>query len=160
MNKKRLSNHLKAVLFSGEVQDEGQNVLKEKCCTLAFFSYRCERSRNDAGFPYGVTNPSVLSFTVRLVQPNEGIVYHQRLLENVPYDYTFLFNASFNDQQRLKGYDNMFIVNGYVIDVEDDFTSGSKESRQMLIRVKLFINSITYKGKMMDRQLEINSKAE
>ena len=160
MNKKRLSNHLKAALFSGEVQDEGQNVLKEKCCTLEFFSYRCERSRNDAYFPYGGTNPSVLSFTVRLVQPNEGMVYHQRLLENVPYDYTFLFNASFNDQQRLKGYDNMFIVNGYVIDVEDDFTSGSKESRQMLIRVKLFINSITYKGKMMDRQLEINSKAE
>ena len=160
MNKKIISNHLKAVLFSGELQDEGQNVLKEKCCTLDYFSYRCERSRNDAGFPYGVTNPSVLSFTVRLVQPNEGMVYHQRLLENVPYDYTFLFNASFNDQQRLKGYDNMFIVNGYVIDVEDDFTSGSKESRQMLIRVKLFINSITYKGKMMDRQLEINSKAE
>ena len=160
MNKKRLSNHLKAVLFSGELQDEGQNVLKEKCCTLEFFGYRCERSRNDAGFPYGVTNPSVLSFTVRLVQPNEGMVYHQRLLENVPNDYTFLFNASFNDQQRLKSYDNLFTVNGYVIDVVDDFNSGGKESRQMLIRVKLFINSITYKGKMMDRQLEINSKAE
>ena len=160
MNKKRLSNHLKAALFSGEVQDEGQNVLKEKCCTLEFFGYRCERSRNDAGFPYGVTNPSVLSFTVRLVQPNEGMVYHQRLLENVPYDYTFLFNASFNDQQRLKSYDNLFTVNGYVIDVEDDFNSGGKESRQMLIRVKLFVNSITYKGKMTDRQLVINSMAE
>lgn len=160
MNKKRLSNHLKAVLFSGEVQDEGQNVLKEKCCTLDYFCYRCERSRNDAGFPYGVTNPSVLSFTVRLVVPEEGTVYHQRLLENVPNDYTFLFNASFNDQQRLKSCDNMFIVNGYVIDVEDDFTAGSKESRQMLIRVKLFVNSITYKGKMMDRQLVINSMAE
>ncbi len=160
MNKKIISNHLKAVLFSGEVQDEGQNVLKEKCCTLDYFSYRCERSRNDAGFPYGVTNPSVLSFTVRLVVPEEGTVYHQRLLENVPNDYTFLFNASFNDQQRLKSCDNMFIVNGYVIDVEDDFTAGSKESRQMLIRVKLFVNSITYKGKMMDRQLVINSSAE
>jgi hypothetical protein len=160
MNKKIISNHLKAVLFSGEVQDEGQNVLKEKCCTLDYFSYRCERSRNDAGFPYGVTNPSVLSFTVRLVVPEEGTVYHQRLLENVPNDYTFLFNASFNDQQRLKSCDNMFIVNGYVIDVEDDFTAGSKESRQMLIRVKLFVNSITYKGKMMDRQLVINSMAE
>ena len=160
MNKKRLSNHLKAVLFSDEIQDGGQNVLKEKCCTLEYFGYRCERSRNDAGFPYGVTNPSVLSFTVRLVLPEEGTVYHQRLLENVPYDYTFLFNASYNDQQRLKSYDNMFIVNGYVIDVEDDFNSGGKESRQMLIRVKLFVNSITYKGKMTDRQLVINSMAE
>ena len=160
MIKKRLSNHLKAVLFADEMQDGGQNVLKEKCCTLEYFGYRCERSRNDAGFPYGSTNPAVLSFTVRLVVPEEGTVYHQRLLENVPNDYTFLFNASFNDQQRLKSCDNMFIVNGYVIDVEDDFTAGSKESRQMLIRVKLFVNSITYKGKMMDRQLVINSMAE
>ena len=81
-------------------------------------------------------------------------------MENTPSDYTFLFNASFNDQQRLKSYDNMFIVNGYVVDVEDDFDSGEKETRQMLVRVKLFVNAITYKGKMMDRQLVINSSAE
>ena len=54
----------------------------------------------------------------------------------------------------------MFIVNGYVVDVEDDFDSGEKETRQMLVRVKLFVNAITYKGKMMDRQLVINSSAE
>lgn len=160
MNKKRLSNHLKAVLFSDEMQDGGQNVLKEKCCTVEYFGYRFERSRNDAGFPYGPTNPTLLSFTVRLVKYEEGLVYHQRLKENNPSDYVFLFNASFNDQQRLKSYDNMFIVNGYVTDVEDDFSSGDKESRQMLIRVKLFVNSITYKGKMSDKQLVINSMAE
>jgi hypothetical protein len=160
MSKKNLSNHLKAVLFADELQDGCQNVLKEKCCTVEYFGYRCERSRNDTGFPYGPTNPTVLSFTVRLVQYVEGLVYHQRLMENNPSDYVFLFNASFNDQQRLKSYDNMFIVNGYVIDVEDDFSSGDKESRQMLIRVKLFVNSIIYKGKMSDKQLVINSSAE
>lgn len=160
MIKKRLSNHLKAVLFADEMQDGGQNVLKEKCCTLEYFGYRCERSRNDAGFPYGPTNPAVLSFTVRLVQYGEALVYHQRLKDNDSSDYAFIFNASFNDQQRLKSYDNMFIVNGYVVDVEDDFDSGEKETRQMLVRVKLFVNAITYKGKMMDRQLVINSSAE
>ena len=157
MNSKLLSNHLKAVLFPDEMQDNGNNVMKEKCSTVQYLGYRCERSRDDAGFPYGPTNPSVLSFTVRLVQPEEGYVYHQRLMENDPFDYTFLFNASFNDQQRLKGCDNVLVVNGYVIDVEDDFSSNDKEKRQMLIRVKLFINSITYKGKMMDEQLVINS---
>jgi hypothetical protein len=155
MNKKSISNHLKAVLFADEMQEGGQNVLKEKCCTVESFGYRCERSRNDAGVPYGPTNPTVLSFTVRLVQYGEGIIYHQRLMENDSSDYVFLFNASFNDQQRLKSYDNMFIVNGYVIDVEDDFSSGDRETRQMLIRVKLFVKSITYKGKMSDKQLVI-----
>ena len=158
MNKKRLSNHLKAVLFTDEMEEGGQNVLKEKCCTVEYFGYRCERSRNDAGFPYGVTNPAVLSFTVRLVVSKEGTIYHQRLLENTPSDYKFFFNATFNDQQRLKSFDNLLIVNGYVIDVEDDFNSDVKESRQMLVRVKLFVNSITYKGKTMDRQLVINSR--
>lgn len=160
MNPKHISNHLKAVLFPDEIQAEGNNVMKEKCCTVEYFGYRCERSRDDAGFPYGPTNPAVLSFTVRLVLSEEGTVYHKRLTENGAYDYTFLFNASFNDQQRLKSCDNVLIVNGYVIDVEDDFDSGDKETRQMLVRVKLFVNAITYKGKMMDRQLVINSSAE
>lgn len=110
------------------------------------------------GFPYETVNPTVMSFTVRLVRPEEGVVYHKRLLENDPADYTFLFNASFNEQQRLKSYDNALIVSGFVIDVEDDFSAGGKDidNRQMLIRVKLFISSITYKGKMKDEVLVIS----
>lgn len=153
-----LSNHLKAILFPEGLQDQGNNVLKEKCSTLQHFGYRCERSRDDAGFPYGPTNTTVMSFTVRLVLPDEGALYHQRLMENDSYDYTFLFNATFNDQQRLKSYDNMLVVNGYLIDVEDDFSTGGqdKDDRQMLIHVKLLVNSITYKGKTNDEVLEIN----
>ena len=158
MNPKHISNHLKAVLFPDEIQAEGNNVMKEKCCTVEYFGYRCERSRDDAGFPYGPTNPAVLSFTVRLVLSEEGTIYHKRLTENGAYDYTFLFNASFNDQQRLKSCDNVLIVNGYVIDVEDDFSTDSqdKESSQMLIRVKLFVSSIIYKGQMKDELLEVS----
>lgn len=153
----KLSNNLKAVVFPDVMQDQGNNVQKEKCYSVQEFNYRSERSRNDAGFPYGPTNPTVMSFTVRLVHPEEGVIYHKRLLENAPADYTFLFNASYNDQQRLKSFDNALFVNGYVIDVEDDFSAGGKASgnRQMLVRVKLFVSSITYKGKTKDEVLEI-----
>jgi hypothetical protein len=154
-----LSDQLKATLFPDALQDQGNNVLKEKCSTLQHFNYCCQRSRDDAGFPYGPTNTTVMSFTVRLVRPEEGTLYHQRLTENDPYDYTFLFNATFNEQQRLKGYDNMLVVNGFLIDVEDDFCTGGhdKDDRQMLIHVKLLVNSITYKGKTTDKTLEISS---
>lgn len=159
MATKLLSNQLKAVLFPDTLQGDGNNVEREKCCTVQYFGYRCERSRNDAGYPYGPSNPAVMSFTVRLFQPEEGVLYHQRLLENDPYDYTFLFNATYNDQQRLKSFDDALIVNGYLIDVEDDFTAGEidKADKQMLINVKLFVNSITYKSKTKDEVLQINS---
>ena len=155
-----LSNNLKAVLYPDDMLGQGEkSVQKEKCYTVQNFNYRCERSRNDAGFPFGDTNPAVMAFTVRLVHPEEGVVFHKRLIENEPSDYTFLFNATYNDQQRLRGYDNAMTVNGFVVDVEDDFSAGGKDidNRQMLIRVKLFINSVTYKGKMKDEVLVINS---
>ena len=154
-----ISNNIKAVLYPDDMQEQGENsVQKEKCYTVQNFNYRSERSRNDAGFPYETVNPTAMSFTVRLVRPEEGVVYHKRLLENDPADYTFLFNVSFNEQQRLKSYDNALIVSGFVIDVEDDFSAGGKDidNRQMLIRVKLFISSITYKGKMKDEVLVIS----
>ena len=159
MKQNLMSNNLKAVLFPDDMQEQGQNaVLKEKCSTVQFFNYRCERSRNDVGIPYGQTNPMVMTFTVRLVQPEEGVLYHKRLMDNDPAGYTFLFNASFNEQQRLKSFENVLIVNGYLIDVEDDFSTDSqdKESSQMLIRVKLFVSSIIYKGQMKDELLEVS----
>ena len=151
-----LSNNLKAVLFPDTMQDDGNNVQKEKCYTIQHFSYRNERSRNDVGYPYGPANPMTMAFTVRLVEPEEGMVYHKKLIENDPTNFTILFNATFNDNQRLKAYDNALIVDGFVIDVEDDFSAGEKDT-QMLIRVKLFVRSITYKGKTKDTLLEINS---
>ena len=159
VNSQLLSNNLKAVLFPGAMQDGGNNVQREKCSTVQQFVYRCERSRSDAGYPYGPSNPMVMNFTVRLVKPEEGFIYHQRLMENEPADYTFLFNATYNDQQRLKSFDDALIVNGYLIDVEDDFRAGEKgkADKQMLINVKLFVSSITYKGKTNDEELLINS---
>jgi hypothetical protein len=151
-----LSNNLKAVLFPDTMQGDGSNVQREKCYTVQQFNYRNERSRNDVGYPYGPANPMTMSFTVRLVDPEEGMIYHKQLMDNDPTDFTFLFNATFNDNQRLKGFDNALIVDGYVIDVEDDFSAGDKDN-QMLIRVKLFVKSITYKGKMKNTVLEINS---
>ena len=154
-----MTSQLKAMLFPDVMLNGGLNVQKEKCYTVQNFNYYSERSRNGAGFPYGPANSTVMSFTVRLVHPEDGVIYHKRLLENNPADYTFLFNASFNGLQRLKAFDMGLIVNGYVIDVEDDFSTGGKDSdnRQMLIRVKLFVRSITYKGKTKDEILEINS---
>jgi len=154
-----MSSSLKAVLFPDLLLNHGINVQKEKCYTVQNFSYRSERSRNAAGFPYGPANPTVMSFTVRLVRPEDGVIYHKRLLENSPADYTFLFNASYSSLQRLKAYDMALSVNGYVIDVEDDFSTGDKDSdnnRQMLIRVKLFVRSITYKGILRNEILEIS----
>ena len=48
----KYSDHLKAVLYPENLQEVGNNVEKRLCQTIQHFSYKCQRSRNDAGFPY------------------------------------------------------------------------------------------------------------
>jgi hypothetical protein len=48
------------------------------------------------------------------------------------------------------------IVKGFVVDVEDDYTSADGEdAEQMLVHVRLLINSIIYNGRDRNRTLEI-----
>ena len=155
------SDHLKAVLYPDSFLEVMENVEKRHCQTIQHFSYKCERNRNDAGFPYGNTIPTELQFTVKLGSPDDGKVFYQQMQQNEPFDHTFIFNATFDQNDRLSSYEDAMVVNGYVIDVEDDFTNaptseGSTE--QMLIHVKLLVANIAYIGVNGDRYIEISRK--
>ena len=155
------SNFLRAVLFPGNVDADERNISKEKSLAVQHFSYSFARSRNDAGFPYGPTLPTELSFTLRLMGPDDAKLYYSRLKDNTPYTYTFLFNATYNSNMRLENYDDALVVDGFVVDVEDCFNTASAadgSTEQMLLKVKLLVNSFTYKGKENDKVLIINSR--
>lgn len=152
------SNYLKAILFPGINES---NVSKENSLTVQQFSYTVARSRNDAGFPYGTTLPTEISFTLRLLEPNDAKLYYSRLTDNSSYVYTFFFNVTFNAYKRLADYEDALVVEGYVVDVEDSFNttpSSNGTTDQMLIKVKLLVNSITYRGKENDKKLIINNR--
>lgn len=144
------SDHLKAVLYPYNLQDVEENLEKRLCQTIQHFSYKCQRSRNDAGIPYGNTAPTELQFTVKLETPDDSKVFYQRMQSNELYDYTFLFNATFDQRDRLKSYDDAMIVRGFVVDVKEDYDATVNEDgsvQQILIQVTLLLSSITYVSK-------------
>ena len=146
----KYSDHLKAVFYPDNLQEVEENLEKRLCQTIQHFSYKCQRSRNDAGIPYGSTTPTELQFTVKLETPDDSKVFYQRIQQNELFDYTFLFNATFDHRDRLKSYDDAMIVRGFVVDVKEDYDASVNEDgtvQQILIRVTLLLSSITYVSK-------------
>mgnify|MGYP007133705632 CR=1 FL=1 len=144
------SDHLKAVLYPANFMEVEERVEKRLCQTIQDFSYKCQRNRSDAGVPYGNTMPTELTFTIKLGSPDEGKVFYQRMQQNELFDHTFLFNATFDEQDRLKLYEDAMIVRGYVVDVKEDYDATVTEdgvAQQILIQVTLLLSSITYMDK-------------
>ena len=144
------SDYLKAVLYPDSFLEENENVEKRLCQTIQHFSYKCQRSRNDAGFPYGNTTPTELQFTVKLGSPDDGKVFYQRMQQNELFDYTFIFNATFDQHDRLGSYEDVMVVSGYVVDVKEDYDAMFTDDgtvQQILIQVNLLLSNITYVGK-------------
>lgn len=144
------SDHLKAVLYPENLMEVEENLEKRLCQTIQHFSYKCQRSRNDAGIPYGNTTPTELQFTVKLETPDDSKVFYQRMQQNELFDHTFLFNATFDQRDRLKSYDDAMIVRGFVVDVKEDYdatVTNNGTVQQILVLVNLLLSSITYVGK-------------
>lgn len=133
----------------------------DKCFTVLHFNYECKKERNQAGFPFGDTTSTILSFTIKLMNPEDGKLFYQQMQMNEPGDYTFLFNAELQNRQVVTDSEDAMVVCGYVVDVEDDYSStpsvdGSTE--QMQIHVKLLVANITYIGTNGNRYVEISRK--
>ena len=145
-----LSNELKAVLFQENFLDNPKNVLKENCLVIQHFSYECERMRNNSSDVYGASKPVILKFTVRVNSPKHAKVFYSNLLSNSYFNYSFLFNATFNANQRLGDYEDGMVVNGYVVSVEEQYSSLQDDKgvdKQMLLEVKLLVRSTLYMGR-------------
>lgn len=146
----KYSDHLKAVLYPENLQEVGNNVEKRLCQTIQHFSYKCQRSRNDAGIPYGDTTPTELLFTIKLESPDDSKVFYQQLQKNELFNHSFLFNATFDQSDCLKSYDDAMIVRGFVVDVKEDYDATMTDdgtAQQILVQVTLLLSSVTYVGK-------------
>jgi hypothetical protein len=159
-----LSNHLKATLYTDDIRSLDERKFRipyDRCFTVLHFSYECRRERNKLGYPFGDTTSTILSFTVRLMSPEDGKPFYHQMQQNEPEFFTFLFNVTLFNRQAVTGYEDAMIVNGYVIDVDDDFTNAPTsegDTEQMLIHVKLLVANITYVGLNGNRSIEISRK--
>ena len=130
------SNELKAVVIAENFIENPLNVLKENCLTIQNFDYRCVRKRNKSGEQYGSMEPVMLTFYRNLA----AVGYFQ---------YSFLFNPTFNPMMRLNNYDDGMVVEGYVVGVEENYTTERNqagESQQVMLNVKILVRSVVYLG--------------
>lgn len=152
---KTASNHIKALLIARDFTEEGR-VSQDQCLTLQHFDYKCQHCRNENGEPYGSTVSATLNCTMRSTGNIQ--VFYDRLKSSAIHGYTFVFNAVFDDLRLLTDYEDAMIVRGYVVDVEEDFTTApddNGDTRQMLLHVKILLSNITYIGRTSNRTLPI-----
>lgn len=144
------SNELKALVVPEDFLENPVNVMKEHCLTVQHFDYQCEHKRNASGEVYGPTEPVLLKFTVRVNSPRHAKSFYSNLLSNCHSNYSFLFNATFNANQRLGNYEDGMVVNGYVVSVEENYSTGRNmtgEDEQILLDVIIQVRSVTYLGR-------------
>ena len=118
-----LSNELKAVVVPDNFLDNPINVLKENCLTVQHFDYECEHKRNDSGEVYGATKPVILEFSIRVNSPRHARMFYRRLISNEHSCFSFLFNITYGANERMSGYDDGMVVDGYVVHVEETYTT-------------------------------------
>lgn len=152
------SNELKALVVPENFLDNPMNVLKENCLTVQHFDYECDHKRNDSDEVYGPTEPVILRFSVRVNSPAHARVFYKSLVSNSYFNFSFLFNTTFNANQRIADYEDGMVVNGYVVSVEENFNSAANqngEDEQILLDVTLLVRSVIYLGR--EQQNNLNS---
>ena len=143
------SNELKAVVVMENFLENPLNVMKENCMTVQHFNYECEHKRNEAGEIYGAINPVMLEFTVRVNSPRQARAFYKELVSNEHSNYSFLFNVTYNENQRLSTYEDGMVVNGYIVHIEENYTTAAQQdgsNTQIELSVKLLSRSVTYLG--------------
>ena len=144
-----LSNELKAVVVPDNFLDNPINVLKENCLTVQHFDYECEHKRNDSGEVYGATKPVILEFSIRVNSPRHARRFYRRLISNERSCFSFLFNITYGANERMSGYDDGMVVDGYVVHVEETYTTKVDDGgdKQMMLNVTLQVRSVIYLGR-------------
>lgn len=144
------SNELKAVAVTENYLDNPKSVLKENCLTIQNFSYECVNRRNDTGELYGTNKPVLMEFKVRVNDPRHTKTFYRDLVLNAPFDFSILFNATFNTNNRLADYEDGMVVNGYVVQLQEEYHSAQNEvgqDEQIMLHVKILVRSVVYLGR-------------
>ena len=143
------SNELKAVVVMDNFLDNPMNILKENCMTVQHFNYECAHKRNDSGEIYGAVNPVILDFVIRANSPRQARAFYKELVSNEHTNFSFLFNVTYNENQRLDSYEDGMVINGYIVHIEEEYTSRTNQSgssTQIELHVKILTRSVTYLG--------------
>ena len=143
-------NELKAVAVMADLLESEKSITQDKCMSVKHFDYRCARRRDSRGRACHANEPAWLTFSVCINSAEQAKPIYQQLTDSKRSPMSFLFNALFSDTKRLTDYYDAMVVEGYVVDVQEDFCSAAlsgQEEEQIVLRVRMQVHSIKYVGK-------------
>lgn len=149
----------KAMLVAEDVTEVEASITRDKCYVVQHYSYSSQRHRNDIQMIESLEMSSYIDFVIRIAGAHAGKQFYQQMRMNEAFTYSFLFNANFNNSGRLLGYEDGMMVKGYIVDIEEDISASNQEEgkdTQVLMKVKLLLNSITYIGNETSLVLNMN----
>lgn len=155
-----LSNQLKAIVFAGDMTENSADLVRAESSTVLEYFYECNRTRNKMGIPYGNVHSSVLKFKIRNFSDKTARAFIESMHKNNPHDFSFVFNAVFDDYRRLKDYDDAFIARGYVIDAKetyDNYQEGRDIQGQRTLEIAILLAKITYLGNYNNQTILITN---
>jgi len=144
-----MNKEVKVLLSLEDLLDDNSKGLYDECHIVQHFSYESKRIRNNPKEIQWTEDSMLLSVSIRIMSSETGKILFKRMKEQEQYAYSFIFNGSFDDNNRLKSYDDMMVAKGYIVDLEEIFTnveSTEGTTEQMLLNVQLLLNSITFVG--------------
>lgn len=145
----QLSNELKAVAVIADMSESGITITRDQCMSVEHFGYRCVCKRDMVGRTYNANEPVMLRFSVRINAAGPAHPLYQQLTSSEPCMLSFIFNATFSVNKRLTGYFEAMVVEGFVVDVKENFSSAASfelGEQQIILTASMLVRAINYIG--------------
>ena len=149
---------IRAMLVAEDITMVKNSITKDKCYVVQHYFYESQRERVGARMISGVEDSSYINLVIRIAAAGTGRQFYQQMTENEPFVYSILFNATFNGSDRLLDFDDAMMVKGYIVDIEETISTGNLihgADTQVLMKLKLLLNTITYIGSERNIELDI-----
>lgn len=151
-------NELKAVVTMCNILEGEKSITRDNCMSVEHFDYRLERKRDYNGRTLTGNEPTFLNFSVRINAAEQAKPFYDQMTKQDNATWTFLFNASYSDTKRLTDYYEAMVVDGYVVDIQEDFRSAilnDPDEQQVILRARVLTRSITYIGQDCNKTIYI-----
>jgi hypothetical protein len=88
--------------------------------------------------------------------PRHAMIFLMELASNNVSCFSFLFNATYGPNERLRDYEDGMVVRGYLVSAEEQYSTETSETgryKQMLLDLKLLVSEVVYLGYEEDKNL-------
>ncbi|MBR6841530.1 MAG: hypothetical protein IKM77_04425 [Prevotella sp.] len=142
------SNEQKAIVVVDDIIENTTIIYKQNCLDVQHLQYDCCRKLNQAGDIYGPMEPVIINFRIKVNSALHTSVFYKFLASKSRANFSFLFNATYGDYNRLESYEDGMVVRAFVIGVKQAFSGGKEENQnsQMMLDVQALVCSTVYIG--------------